>query len=517
MEGTRRRDRRHRVLRLEPIEPRLLLSADWTGLAQVRSEYALTGRGQTVAVIDTGIDYDHLALGGGFGPGYRVVGGANLADNSSDASDAGPDAGHGTFVAGIIGSSDPAHLGVAPGVDLVALRVTDSSGQSSLGLVDEALRWVNVHRNDFQWPITTVNLSLGTDGNFTSPPDWAFLEPDLKQLQADGIFVSVAAGNDFASYGTAGVDYPAASPYVVPAAAGTADGALAGFSQRDAACLVAPGVGLVSTVPDIGGSPNGLNDNFAPSSGTSTAAAYLAGASVLLRQAYQEAGKANVSEQTLYQTMLSTADTILDPATGQDYHRLNLARAVDSVLSVAQPVAAPAPAAPAPAVPSPAAPAAAGTNWGTVAQQTFNGYSIDAQGQWFSVTAANSGILTIEPLASSAPGGDCVDVFDASGKVVAASFGRDQWGRIDMPVVAGDTYRLHVFTVGGPAAGDEVDFRVTNLVSISGTTAHVAASGSQDEFAMAASALLEFTIDGVVYSWNRSLVSSVTFAGGVYG
>ena len=44
-----------RVLRLEAVEPRLLLSANWTGLDQVRAKYGLTGQGQTVAVIDTGI------------------------------------------------------------------------------------------------------------------------------------------------------------------------------------------------------------------------------------------------------------------------------------------------------------------------------------------------------------------------------------------------------------------------------------------------------------------------------
>src|SRR5688572_22268761 len=45
------------------------------GVAAARAAYGFTGSGQTVAVIDTGIAYDHHALGRGFGAGKRVVGG----------------------------------------------------------------------------------------------------------------------------------------------------------------------------------------------------------------------------------------------------------------------------------------------------------------------------------------------------------------------------------------------------------------------------------------------------------
>ena len=107
-------------------------------------------------------------------------------------------------MAGVIGSSDPAHLGVAPGVDLVSLRVFNDAGEGSLSLVEEALQWVHANRNAFRNPITTVNLSLGSDDNLRSTPNWQFLEDDLAQLEADGIFVSVAAGNAFTSYNAPG-------------------------------------------------------------------------------------------------------------------------------------------------------------------------------------------------------------------------------------------------------------------------------------------------------------------------
>src|SRR5438477_239085 len=47
-------------------------SAQLTGLDLARAEFGFTGKGQTVAVIDTGIAYTHNALGGGYGTGYKV-------------------------------------------------------------------------------------------------------------------------------------------------------------------------------------------------------------------------------------------------------------------------------------------------------------------------------------------------------------------------------------------------------------------------------------------------------------
>ena len=100
------------------------------GAASVRSTYGVQGSGMTVAVIDTGVDYNNPALGGGFGPGNKVIAGFDFADNTSD-----PMATARSMVppiAGLIGSDDANDLGVAPGVNIVAFRVTDSSNTASL-------------------------------------------------------------------------------------------------------------------------------------------------------------------------------------------------------------------------------------------------------------------------------------------------------------------------------------------------------------------------------------------------
>ena len=208
----------------------------WTDLAAARDQYGLHGEGQTVAIIDSGIAYDHVALGGGLGSAYKVVGGWDFAENDANPYDDGPAGFHGTHVAGIVGSDDRQYAGVAPNVDLVALRVFDDQGNGYFNWVDQALRWVHQHRADYEFPITTVNLSLGTEWNASTLPKWATLESDLKQLADDGIFIAVAAGNSFQTYNTAGLSYPAVSPNVTPVASVDASGNLSRFSQRSDRC-----------------------------------------------------------------------------------------------------------------------------------------------------------------------------------------------------------------------------------------------------------------------------------------
>ncbi len=361
MRPSRRRFRAIRTSRLEQIEPRLLMSGepagdffvdyfvesgptdqihaflsdahDLTGLTEVRADYGFRGTGQTVVVIDTGIAYDHTSLGGGFGPEYRVVGGFDFTEeNDADPYDDGPYGSHGTHVAGIIGSSNQFNQGVAPGVDLVGLRVFDDNGAGCFTWLEDALAWVHTNRNTFENPITAVNLSLGTSWNSDSLPAWAILEDELAQLEADGIFISVAAGNSFARYDEPGLSYPSVSSHVVPVSSVDSNGEMSYFSQRHQRVIAAPGRSVLSTVPDYVGDGNGINDDFARYSGTSMASPYVAGASVLLREAYQFVGLQEVAQDTIYELMRNTADTVLDPATGQAYCRLNLQRAIDAIM-----------------------------------------------------------------------------------------------------------------------------------------------------------------------------------------
>jgi subtilisin family serine protease len=174
---------------------------------------------------------------------------------------------------------------------------------------------VHEHRFDFENPITTVNLSIGQQWNADTLPNWATLEEELKQLYDDGIFVSVAAGNDFAKFNAPGLSYPAVSPYVVPVGSVTSGGVFSSFSQRDDRILAAPGQSITSTLPDwfMGGNKN--PNDFGAASGTSMAAPYVAGAAVLVREAMEFVGYATITQETIYDQLRNTADSFYDSVT----------------------------------------------------------------------------------------------------------------------------------------------------------------------------------------------------------
>ena len=308
------------------------LSSQSNDLGTIHDTYGLTGLGQTVVVIDGGVTYDHYALGGGFGEEYRVVGGYDFAENDADPYEDAPGGLHGTHVTGILASSDEDYPGVAPETDIVALRVFDDNANGDFTWIRSALAWVHTHKDDFENPITTVNLSVGASWNANNVPVWATLEANLKQLEDDGIFVSVSAGNGFRSSQTVGLSYPAVSPYVVPVASVGASGNLSGFSQRNDRVLAAPGEFITSTAPDYVRGFDGVTDDFVASSGTSMAAPYVAGAAVLVRQAFGIAGVSGITQDVIYEHLRETADEVYDSVTDQTYLRVNLDEALKQAL-----------------------------------------------------------------------------------------------------------------------------------------------------------------------------------------
>lgn len=318
---------------LREIEQALAEAHSQTGWFNVKNNYGFTGRGQTVAVIDSGIAWDHFALGGGLGADYRVVGGWDFTEGDADPYDDGDKGGHGTHVSGIIGSGSSTNTGVAPGVDFVGLRVFNDAGSGYFNWVENALRWIHDNRNTFENPITTVNLSLGVSTwNASTIPNWATLEDEFAQLAADGIFIAVSAGNSYTSYNQPGLSYPAASPNVVPVMSTDDGGALSYFSQRLGRAIAAPGRSITSTVPDYKGNKNGLADDYATMSGTSMAAPYVAGAAVIVREAMEFIGRANINQAMIYDHLMATADTLFDAVSNLSYKRLNLGRAIDSLM-----------------------------------------------------------------------------------------------------------------------------------------------------------------------------------------
>ncbi len=441
--------------RFEQFEPRLALTADsllepltsalhssieplavttapateghgWTEVAYARNEFGLRGSGQTVVVIDTGIAYDHVALGGAIGAGNHVVGGWDFAENDANPYDDGPAGYHGTHVGGIIGSLDSRYTGVAPGADLVSLRVFDDQGNCNLDWVEAALRWVHTHRSTYANPITTVNLSLGTDWNSNSLPGYANLESAFKQLEDDGIFISVSAGNSFGKYQSVGVSYPAASPYVVPVASVGANGNLSSFSQRNDRVIAVPGEKVTSTLPSSFYGGNTAKNDWGAASGTSMAAPYLAGASVLVREAMKDLGQTLVTQDGIYDLMRNTADSVYDSVTKLSYKKLNLQRALDTLVGADEAGDT----------------STSGRVIGSLTQQTIISGTIGrlSDKDFFQFTASATGKATFTITASGSL---------ASNWLTTGSGVSIQGNKLTMDMVAGQTYSFGLQTLDG--------------------------------------------------------------------
>src|SRR3972149_1323122 len=97
-------------------------------------ELGFDGTGIKIAVIDTGVDYNHPDLFG-FGPDGKVIGGYDFIENDDSPLDTN---GHGTEVAGIIAANGNLR-GVAPNAKILAYRVSDTGNSVSSDLIIKAV------------------------------------------------------------------------------------------------------------------------------------------------------------------------------------------------------------------------------------------------------------------------------------------------------------------------------------------------------------------------------------------
>lgn len=214
----------------ETVESGSLAQAiDYVQAAPLHAQ-GIDGTGVKVAVLDSGIDFTHLNLGGPgdqavtdecfagaaapvagicatlFGEGApKVKGGYDFVGENWPNSDlvqdpnpidAGPEAGHGTHVADIIGgrSADGSHLGIAPGVDLYGVKVCSSVSTSCSGVaILQGLDW-SLDPNgdgDISDAVDVVNMSLGSSYG-QEQDDSAFAANNLVNA---GVVVVASAGN----------------------------------------------------------------------------------------------------------------------------------------------------------------------------------------------------------------------------------------------------------------------------------------------------------------------------------
>lgn len=172
----------------------------WSSLKETHvdavHDLGIDGSGIVVAVIDTGVNYSHPALGGGIGEGYKVLGGYNYIDDESSeplyqqsvdpTSDPMDCYGHGTMVAGVIAGNSSHLRGVAPGASIRAYRVFDCNADTTDEILMAAFQQA---RED---GVDVVNLSLGSNRSWRELP----LARAAADLVRAGIVVVASAGNE---------------------------------------------------------------------------------------------------------------------------------------------------------------------------------------------------------------------------------------------------------------------------------------------------------------------------------
>ncbi|MDG2305613.1 MAG: S8 family serine peptidase [Candidatus Binatia bacterium] len=292
------------------------------------------GSGQTIAILDTGVDSAHPFLAGRVVSESCFSSGDDCPNGSSTQTGAGAgapctyapeDCAHGTHVAGIAAGAGESFTGVAPGADLISIQIfTRFNGAFCGGATPCAASFTSDQVAALErvltladiFPIAAVNMSIGGAVPFTSASACdeanAARKAVIDHLRSIGIVTVGASGNERSADG---LTSPACISTLVSVGATTAVDTVAGFSNSAAfLTLLAPGVGIDSSVP---------GDGFRVMNGTSMAAPHVSGAFALLRQ---QSTSASVTE--LVEVLRATGVPVLDARNGVIVPRISLLSAV---------------------------------------------------------------------------------------------------------------------------------------------------------------------------------------------
>jgi len=292
-------------------------------------EMGIDGTGINVAVIDSGIDKNHPDLVG------KVIAEKNFLANEISADDL---LGHGTMIAGIIAgsgaSSNGRYVGIAPGANLINVKVIDQNGNGRVSDIIAGIEWAIYNGAD------VLSLSLGgINLGETNPP----ITMAADNAADKGVVVCVAAGNrnstesesqltgasasqlkgpspvELSQAGGSGkdvyflfvpivlalppglIDSPGDGVSVITLGSTDAEGHMASFSgsgptrdDRIKPDVVAPGTDIISTVPAGLKGPEYVDIYYARESGTSLSTPIAAGLAALLLQEKEDLTPAGV-------------------------------------------------------------------------------------------------------------------------------------------------------------------------------------------------------------------------------
>jgi hypothetical protein len=268
-----------------------------------------TGKGVTIAMLDTGITAAHPEFAG-IG---KLLSGYNVVTGSSDVTDF---RGHGTHVAGILGADHDGRgmFGVAYDARLLPIKIFTDQGAGSTTYADAGLRYA-IGR------ASIVNMSFGTPASYS---------PRATQDAVNGgLLLVAAAGNS----GAANPEWPArfakevwAHGQIIAVGAVDANNRITAFSNRagDTAAwfLVAPGVNIPSSY---------LGNRYAAMSGTSMATPVVSGAAAIIKQLWPYL-RADQVASILFATATDLGAPGIDPIYGRGL--VNLDKALQPIGTV---------------------------------------------------------------------------------------------------------------------------------------------------------------------------------------
>ncbi len=251
-----------------------------------------TGEGVVVAVVDTGVDYNHDDLKNNIWTNANEIAGNGIDDDGNGYIDDNygwnfseknnntlDNNGHGTHVSGTIAgeNNDYGVTGIAYNAKIMPVKVLNDSGSGSYSSISKGIRYAVDNGAN------VINLSLGGGSSNRS------LESAINYASSKGVIVVMAAGND----GDSLPDYPARYAQKSGIAVGAVDrnNNMPDFSNRsgtnEISYVTAPGVKVYSSVP---------NNQYATYSGTSMATPHVAGVVALMLSANSSLTDAQVRQ-----------------------------------------------------------------------------------------------------------------------------------------------------------------------------------------------------------------------------
>lgn len=282
----------------------------------------LTGAGQTICIIDTGVNYSHPDLGNGYGPNYKILAGYDVVYGPLGY-DFDDGEGHGTHVAGIA-AANGIIKGAALGANLVIIAAF-TYGPDVFYTADLILALDQCIDNATRYNISVISMSLGGGQNnsFCDNEDPAF-SAKIQEAIDKNISVVIATGNINGGYtnAVAGISDPACFENVTRVGATNKEDTYASYGFRNSNfsdILFAPGTSINSTSRSL---------SYEEKSGTSMATPHVAGAIAIINQYLALTGRTRTPKQ-IVAIFNNSGKRIYDSASGINYSRIDVYSAID--------------------------------------------------------------------------------------------------------------------------------------------------------------------------------------------